>query len=294
MKVKLEALAPDVTSGNLILGGYDFNPTGLQYTIVGNCQNNTKLGTGRGDQSFSFQQSISINNSVGTGVSTPHLQGFDASTNPLGKTDSSTDYTYRLYADGIVGKRTADANPRVRLNWSTAGIQLGAGGANTLTYGVFAFATVGLYTNSDWIPEASNTRDLGAASYRWKDCYLVNAPNVSSDASTKQQVRDLSVVEKAVAVKCKSLIRAYKLNSAVEKKGAGARIHFGAIAQEVKAAFESEGLDPFAYGLLCYDSWDAMPEQLDDAGNVTMPASSAGQVYSLRYEELLAFIIGGM
>ena len=97
-----------------------------------------------------------------------------------------------------------------------------------------------------------------------------------------------------VSTKCKGLLRAYKLNSAVAQKGDKARIHFGAIAQDVKAAFESEGLDPFAYGLLCYDEWEDKPEELDDDGVISIPAVPAGNLYSLRYEELLAFIIAAM
>jgi hypothetical protein len=61
----------------------------------------------------------------------------------------------------------------------------------------------------------------------------------------------------------------YKFNDAVEKKGESARWHFGLVAQRVKEAFESEGLDAFAYGLLCYDEWEE------------------GNRYGIRYEEAL-------
>lgn len=293
MKIRLEGVSPSVCSGNLILGGYEFGAS-LAYTIVGACDNNTKLGAGRGDQSFSVQNPIAINNPTGDGLNQPHWQGFSSAINPLGKSASATDYNYRFYANGIDGKRSTDGNPRVRINWSTAGVYLGAGGTNPLTYGMTMLGTGGLAVNSDWMPATTNTHDLGISTYRWQDCFLVNAPNVSSDANTKQQVRELSDVESLVAVKCKGLLRAYKLNSAVAQKGDKARIHFGAIAQDVKAAFESEGLDPFAYGLLCYDEWEDKPEELDDDGVISIPAVPAGNLYSLRYEELLAFIIAAM
>ena len=52
----------------------------------------------------------------------------------------------------------------------------------------------------------------------------------------------------------------FRFNDAVEKEGDGARWHFGVIAQRVKAAFEAEGLDPFAFGILCYDEWGERTE----------------------------------
>jgi hypothetical protein len=293
MKIRMEGVAPKSSQGNLILGGYEFTP--LVYTIVGNCPNNTKLGTSRGDQSFQLAQPIGISNNGGNGLTKPHLQGFDSTINPLGTGESATNYNYRLHSLGFDGKRSTDDNPRIRLNWSTAGISFGPGGATALTGTISNLGSLAAVAcTGDWLPVATNTYDLGISTYRWQDCFLVNAPNVSSDANTKQQVRELSDSERAVAVKCKGLIRAYKLNSAVEQKGDKARTHFGAIAQDVKAAFESEGLDPFEYGLLCYDEWSDMPEQLDDDGKVLVPAVPAGNLYSLRYEQLLAFIIAAL
>ena len=294
MKVRLEGVAPYVCSGNLILGGYEFGPS-LAYTIVGDrCQNNTKLGAGRGDQSFSVQNPIAINSPVGDGLGQPHWQGFAASINPLGKSASATDYNYRFYASGIEGKRSTDENARIRINWNTASILLGAGSTNALTYGISMLGTLGIGTNSDWMPSATNTFNLGIAAYRWSNCYLVNAPNVSSDAKTKQQITNISEVEKIVARKCKSLLKKYKLNASVEQKGEGARWHFGAVAQEIQEAFESEGLDAFNYSLLCYDEWPEQPEQVDQEGRVITSRQEAGGMYSLRYEELLAFIIAAL
>jgi len=68
----------------------------------------------------------------------------------------------------------------------------------------------------------------------------------------------------------------FKFKDAIERKGNGARWHFGLIAQRVKEAFENRGLDPFAYGILCYDEWPAE----DDI--------EAGNRYGIRYEEALA------
>lgn len=153
-------------------------------------------------------------------------------------------------------------------------------------------------------PGDDNVKTLGRASFRWSVVYAGTGTINTSDAREKQQIRDLSEAERAVAVKLKGLMRAFKFNDAVAKKGDGARIHFGVIAQEVKAAFESEGLVAENYAILCYDEWEAEPEMttpvLDADGNetgeikVVRPSKSAGDRYGVRYEELLAFIIAAI
>lgn len=153
-------------------------------------------------------------------------------------------------------------------------------------------------------PGTDNAKTLGSASFRWSVVYAGTGTINTSDAREKQQVRDLSVAERAVAVKLKSLVRAFKFNDAVEKKGDGARVHFGVIAQDVKVAFESEGLVAEKYAILCYDEWEAEPEMtapvLDDDGKETgeikviRSAKPAGNRYGVRYEQLLAFIIAAL
>ena len=143
-------------------------------------------------------------------------------------------------------------------------------------------------------PNTDNARGLGSSSRRWSVVYAGTGTINTSDAREKQQIRALSDAEHAVAVTCKGLIRAFKFSDAVTLKGEGARVHFGVIAQDVKAAFEAEGLDPFAYALLCYDEWEASPELLDENKAIVTPAGTAGNRYGVRYDELLAFIIAGM
>lgn len=143
-------------------------------------------------------------------------------------------------------------------------------------------------------PADDGTISLGEAGAKWSEVFATNGTINTSDARQKQQVRDLTTAERAAAIRCKSLLRAYKWNSAVEAKGNSARIHFGILAQDVKTAFEAEGLNADEYGLFCYDEWEAEDELLDPNGKIIKSARPAGNAYGVRYNELLAFIIAAL
>lgn len=149
-------------------------------------------------------------------------------------------------------------------------------------------------TDAHFRPQVDNAYVLGSSALRWSAVYAGTGAINTSDERNKQQIRMLSDVERAVAVRCKGLIRAFKFNDAVQEKTDAARWHFGVIAQDVKNAFEAEGLDGFSYGLLCYDRWEASSELLDDDGGVVEFAREAGDRYGVRYDELLAFIIAAL
>lgn len=180
-----------------------------------------------------------------------------------GVTSISTDLTKvtTSLADGqIVATKTAVYNP----NTNGVGLIFGTSGA------VFPAGNTGATSTAD--------TDLGSASVEFKDIYLVNAPIVSSDQSKKRDIRVLSSAEQNVAIAAKGLLRAYRLNSAYALKGEDARIHFGIIAQELQAAFEAEGLDPWRYGVLI--------KNIDPETN--------NEILAVRYEELLVFILAAI
>lgn len=126
-------------------------------------------------------------------------------------------------------------------------------------------------------PGDDNLKTLGRASFRWSTVYAATGTINTSDGTQKQQVRTLLDKEIAVARRLKSLIRAFKFNDAVAAKGDRARIHVGVIAQDVKTAFEAEGLDVNQYGMFCSDTMEDGSTRL-----------------SVRYEELLAFIVSAL
>jgi len=110
-------------------------------------------------------------------------------------------------------------------------------------------------TSANLRPVSDGIYTLGTADARFSTVYAATGTINTSDANVKQQVRDLSDAEKRVAVKLKPAIKAFKYNHAVVEKGDEARFHFGVIAQEVKAAFDSEGLNADEYGIFCRDIW---------------------------------------
>lgn len=148
-----------------------------------------------------------------------------------------------------------------------------------------------LDSSGNLLPASDGTQTLGGASNRWSEVFASTGTINTSDEREKEQIRDLTTAETNVATTVKGLVKAFKYRSAVEAKGANARTHIGVIAQDVKAAFEAEGLNAFDYGILCYDTWDEQPERVDEDGNVLRASIPAGDRYGVRYEELLAFII---
>lgn len=148
---------------------------------------------------------------------------------------------------------------------------------NEISFKKAGVITAKIDTNTHFVPGVDAVSNLGGVSKRWATVYAATGTINTSDGNEKQQIRHLSDVEKAVGIKCKSLMRAFKFNEAVANKESSARIHFGVIAQDIQAAFESEGLNAEDYGVFCSD-------KLED-GSVRL---------GVRYDELFAFILGAM
>ena len=135
-------------------------------------------------------------------------------------------------------------------------------------------------------PRTDTTYTLGAASRRWTTVYATTATINTSDEREKEQIQDIN---DAVLRAWGSVnYQQFKFKDAVLKKGSGARWHVGLVAQRVKEAFEAEGVDPFTYGILCYDEWDEQQEVTEDGVGVVQEFQAAGNRYGIRYEEALA------
>jgi hypothetical protein len=132
------------------------------------------------------------------------------------------------------------------------------------------------YANRD------NAIDIGYGSVRFDDIYATNGTIQTSDENEKQDIEALSDAEKRVATAAKGLIKKFRWKDKVAEKGNDARIHVGIIAQDLKAAFEAEGLDAGKYAMFISSTWtdEETGEEKTRLG--------------VRYSELLAFIIGAL
>jgi len=132
-------------------------------------------------------------------------------------------------------------------------------------------------------PSSNNSQKLGNSDALWSQVYAGTATINTSDIREKQDIEEITVAEKRVATVLKSKLKKFKFKNAVAEKGNDARIHFGIVAQEIKAAFEAEKLDPATYGMFCYDEHF----ETDNEGKKTKVSDS----YGVRYSELFAFIL---
>jgi hypothetical protein len=288
----------------------------------------------------------------GTGGSNAERARIDASGNLLvGKTAlNSNNVGWQLEAIGT-GAITADGGSPLLLNRKTSNGDLLIFRKDGTTVGSIGYDASGLYIDGEsnhsgiqfagdtWLPRdngvtVDNLIDLGTITLRFDDIYATNGTIQTSDRNEKQDIEELSEAETRVAVAAKALMRKYRWKSAVEEKGDDARIHFGIIAQDLKAAFETEGLDAGRYAMFIHSAWwekeriipavegkEAVYEtQTDEEGNETQVLVSeaveaqpektvidtfeteeeAGEGavrkerMGIRYNELLAFIIAAI
>lgn len=126
---------------------------------------------------------------------------------------------------------------------------------------------------------------LGSTSKRWGVLYTTGNVNVGSDERIKQQIE--AVPDKVLDAWESVDWCQFKLNAEVESNGEYADLHTGLIAQKAGEALSSAGIDPLKYGFITHAEWGAVPEELDEEGNVVVPAQPAGDEYSICYAEAL-------
>ena len=150
--------------------------------------------------------------------------------------------------------------------------------------------SVGLTVTSALVYHFSPTQEsinLGYTSgFRWAQVYAKSATISTSDARFKTEPEPVpdDVLDAWGEV---DFVQFQMLDAVADKGADKARLHSGLIAQRIDQAFKARGLDASRYGLFCWDSWEAEPEERDEHGAVVEPARPAGDEYSLRYEEAL-------
>jgi hypothetical protein len=246
----------------------------------------TMNNSGSGDSSgATFNGSIAKTISYNT-IGAPSTSGTNATgTWGISITGSSGSTAYATSA-GSAGSCTGNAATATTAAGLTGSptitvAQVNTGSINTtgstISLNISSTPIVSVNNLNLFFPNTDNTISLGAGANRWTVVYASTGTINTSDANEKQQIADLTVAEKAVGQALKGIIKSFKFNDAVVEKGELARVHFGVIAQDVKAAFEAQGLDATKYGVFCSDT-------LTD-GTVRL---------GVRYEELFALIIGSL
>lgn len=181
---------------------------------------------------------------------------------------------------------------------NTDSIDLGI--ANRLWRSVYA---KNILASTYIMPTDDGLVPLGSGSRHFTSVYAMNGTIQTSDIREKQNISYFS--EELLDAWGDVEFRSFLFNEAVDRKGAGARIHSGMIAQQIVSAFQKHGLDATRYGLLCYDAWDDeyedvviidSEESFDINGNKISEEQrhiesqlkrSKGDRYSIRYSEAL-------
>ncbi|MNM93938.1 hypothetical protein D3C81_1063260 [compost metagenome] len=142
-------------------------------------------------------------------------------------------------------------------------------------------------------PTLDGVYPAGESFARWSVVYAMTGTINTSDAREKTPVRPLTDAEIAAAVELGGEIGVYQWLAMIEQKGGAAREHVGQAVQRAIAVMQSHGLDPFRYGFICYDAWEESAAIVRDGGLEISSARPAGDRYSFRMDELLAFIAAG-
>lgn len=196
---------------------------------------------------------------------------------------------------------TDETNPLIRgyngTSASAAGIyfkgaDIGLAGPNVLVQG-------------NLFPVTPNTTAIGAATSPVAGGWTQSAFTVTSDEKTK--TRPFEITDAMLdAVAEIDWVMFQIIGRILEKGEDAARWHVGVMAQRVKEVFEKHGVDPHDHAFFCYDKWDAkpavtleVPAAYDMHGlmvseartEIIEEAVEAGDLYSIRYDELLALKI---
>jgi len=238
---------------NELLGNVDASSTGAYDWLQGDAG----IGINSAKRSNAY---VTVNTEANTGVD-------------IYRSGSTVNFNGIRFRDGT------NANDFGRIGWNSGVIRHEA----LTSFDFYINGTRNLYADATRLfPNPDNAMTLGTAGNRWSVVYAATGTINTSDENEKQDIASLEAAELATAAAIKGLVKKFRFKDAVSAKGDQARIHVGVIAQEVKTAFEANGLDAEKYGIFCSDTWtdEETGEEKTRLG--------------VRYEELLAFIIAAM
>lgn len=185
-----------------------------------------------------------------------------------------------------------ESGERVTLNIVDGSLSANAG----ITIACSSAAQASVEPTGSMYSNPNSNVDLGSYNNTWDNGYINGGTWTGSDRNLKQDIEDLSEAELRVATALKGLMKKFRLKDAVVKKGDDARIHIGVIAQDVKAAFEAEGLDAYRYAILGENTWWSKQDENGEwlFKDEETEGFTKHTKMSVRYEQLLAFIISAL
>lgn len=195
--------------------------------------------------------------------------------------------TGRVGTKYVAGAGTAAkrySNTGLRTNG--VGIDIGLGYSETNTSTNTKFLTFG---ENNLIPSVDAELSFGSAARRGDTAFFSTGTINTSDAREKTEA--MPIDEKVLDAVDRIEVTTWRWLQRVKEKGDNARWHFGPVAQQVKEAFEAEGLNGLDYGVLCYDKWDdEYIDVVNAEGKTTgerLLLTKAGDRWGVRYDQLL-------
>jgi len=224
---------------------------------------------------------VAVTNNTATATAMyPTFVAANTGNNPINTTSAKLTF---VPSTGVLGatKFTTGAaswytNSSYAVADATAGFVAAIGGV-----GKFTVDPTNVRSNSD------NSILLGTAAFRWSVVYAGTGTISTSDAREKTEVREFNIAEIRAATQLSREIGVYQWLASVAAKGDAARAHIGLTVQRAIEVMRLHGLDPFAYGFICYDAWEG-------SDNEVTGRPEAGDRYSFRYDELTLFIVRGI
>lgn len=275
--------------------GFYVDTGGSIYAGGSTADGNARYGKEIADEASAITGTITNPGTANTlGLSNLYVAASSSSTGARLTAVGATNADLELSASGtglIKTKKNVliDASgPTITFNLGGPYIRVPA--TNTLAFG----AGTDQYTASTTVfyPNADNARTLGDGSHRWSTVYAASGTINTSDGRQKTIRGELTPQEIAAWGDVRLLI--FQWNDAICEKGEGARLHAGAIAQDVQAAFARHGLDASRYALWCsdelYEDVEISTDSIDNDAPPTIERRATGETrLGLRYDNCLIF-----
>ena len=209
-------------------------------------------------------------------------------------TNPSSQLYWHIYATDKNGLAYSNALGLFEVTLQTDGITGAYLRALKNTSGSTVSSTMGVFYNTSGSSAYATCPSLhpyagatcGTSGNKWSAVWATNGTIQTSDERVKEDIASIpdAVLDAWEQVEWVQ----FRMKDAVRSKGSGARLHSGIVAQRVRKAFDSAGVDPSRYGFFCWDEWEASDAVFDSSGAEVVPRIEAGEQYSVRYDEALA------